>query len=86
MVWVLLDITTTPPLAFLAASAGYIEWQAHESFAESRRRLYSSTPEIKATMRRLTEFAVSCLDEPVSDPVVESFTHRAHSFSKFLKK
>jgi len=61
------------------------EWICHEAFAESRRRVYISTPELAGLFNDLTEFALTSLEEP---PPMEDEKpiSRAQSYSSLLRR
>lgn len=48
----------------LTDSDRFAEWMAHETFAETRRRIFVKTPEIDDLFTELTDFALSSLEEP----------------------
>nr|XP_006820707.1 PREDICTED: uncharacterized protein LOC100366770 [Saccoglossus kowalevskii] len=54
------------------------EWMAHEAFAETRRRVFVSTPDIQALYAKLDEFAESLLDESHEDITDTTITTQDH--------
>ena len=53
---------------------------AHETFAESRRRTFISTPELEELILQLTDFAVSCLDE-VDEDDMDAFQQQSRDMN-----
>ena len=66
-------------------SEEYREWVAHETFADIRKRVFITSPEINSLMDEMTRFANSALDETAyeqEEPIIE----RPYSITNILRK
>ncbi|VDI72723.1 Hypothetical predicted protein [Mytilus galloprovincialis] len=64
----------------------YRDWAANETFAEVRRQVFITSPATKTAMEKMTEFALTALDEPSFEPEAELSKLRTHTLTKMLKK
>ena len=55
-------------------------------FAEFRRQVFITSPAIQTAMDKMTEFALTALEEPPYEPEEELSKLRTHTLTKSLKK
>ena len=66
-------------MLFPTDSERFTEWMAHETFAETRRRIFVRTPEIDKVFHKLTKFALMSLndDEAMPTEPIDALSHMA---------
>lgn len=64
----------------------YRDWAANEMFAECRRQVFITSPAVKTAMEKMTEFALTALDDPPYQPEEEMSKLRTHTLTTILKK
>ncbi|XP_077983665.1 uncharacterized protein LOC144438489 isoform X2 [Glandiceps talaboti] len=73
--WTDIIDTMYPEIGDIVAGMGgeqFQEWMAHEAFAETRRRVFVTTPEIQSLYSKLDDFARSALEYPSTQSVGRS--------------
>ena len=82
--WVVYSVVPQHKFLSIVDMGRFSEWMAHETFAETRRRIFVKTPQLKALLEEMDDFANTSLDEPTA-PMHHNDVDETFSFSKLLR-